>query len=67
MQEGWSKKQFIESMFSFCSEELAVTHFSRTVGCGYLVATGYKVAQDLLHHDQSMSEEAFPREELGKG
>lgn len=66
MQEGWSKQQFIGLAFSFCSGGLAVTCFIRTVGWDYLVAIGYKVALEILQHEQSLSEGAFPRRNLGR-
>lgn len=66
MQEGWSEQQFIGLAFSSCSGGLAITHLIRTVGWDYLVAIGYKVALEILCHEQSLSEEAFPRRNLGR-
>ena len=66
MQDGWSEQQFIGLVFSSCSGGLAVTRFIRTVGWDYVVAIGYKIALEILHHEQSLSEGAFPRRNLGR-
>lgn len=67
MQEGWSEQQFMGLAFSSCSGGLAATRFIiRTVGWDYLVAIGYKVALEVLHHEQSLSEGAFPKRNLGR-
>lgn len=64
MQEGWSEQQFIGLAFSSCSVVLATICFIRTVGWDSLVALGYKVALEILQHEQSLLEGAFPRRNL---
>lgn len=60
VQKGWSKQQFLPLAFFSCSGELATTCFIRTV------ESGYKVALEILHHEQSLQEWAFPRRNLGR-
>lgn len=66
MQKGWSKQQFIGGTFSSRSEGLAVTFFIRVVGGDPLLAVGHKVALQILHCEQSVSDGSFPRRNLGR-
>lgn len=65
VQKGWHKQQFTGSIFPMLWR--TGWYFISIVGWDPLLAIGYKVALEILHSEQSLSEGRFPRKNFQKG